>query len=352
MVDFGLLLHAYGRATDTPGHLAALVDGDVEAKRAAQQHLWGAIIHQGTPWLATPPAALAVAELVNDPRLAGAEDAEMRANLLRFLGAVATAGRVTEVDAEELTPAREAELRAAIEDDEDDVIYGDEALGNAVYKRAVDGCREVTPAIAAAARSALGDGDARVRASAAATIGACGAQSDQLAGLAAKAEPDERAAIVLTMAELGQDTRPFLTDPHPGVRACAALAPALADDEAATAEILAALADPAAIETWFGTTPPQFSMHVRFPLVAAAVERVRDKARLLPAALALAPIASISTARSDWGVLLRALPEAEQRQYLRALARNEELWDPTNGSAGLVFQEAGLPYDRAASQSA
>ncbi|GAA3453356.1 hypothetical protein [Dactylosporangium matsuzakiense] len=352
MVDFGMLLHAYGRATDTPGHLAALTGGDAEAKRAAQQHLWGAIIHQGTPWLATPPAALAVAALVGDPRLAGPSDAPLRANLLDFLGAVAAAGRSTDRDIEDLTPEQEAELRRAIEEDDDEAVYADEDLGNAVYGRAVAGCREIIPVIAAAARAALADDDAAVRASGAATIGACGIGTDGLAALAAAAGPDERAAIVLTMAELGEDVRPFLTDPHPGVRACAALAPALADDEAAIAEILAALEDPAAIETWFGTRPPQFPMHVRFPLIAAAVDRVADRARLLPAALALAPIVSVNTVRYDWGVLLQALPHEQRRVYLHALADHEELWDPANGSAGLMFEQAGLPYDRAASQSA
>ncbi|WP_433606505.1 hypothetical protein ACQP2P_30230 [Dactylosporangium sp. CA-139114] len=64
--------------------------------------------------------------------------------------------------------------------------------------------------------------------------------------------------------------------------------------------------------------------------------------------LALAPVASVHTARSDWGPLLKALPEPQRAEYLRALAANEDLWDPRNGSAGLVFRELGLPYDRGA----
>ena len=54
------------------------------------EHLWSAVIHQGTRGTATPPAALAVASLFADPRLSG-EQAELRANLLEFLAAVARA---------------------------------------------------------------------------------------------------------------------------------------------------------------------------------------------------------------------------------------------------------------------
>ncbi|MFI0965932.1 hypothetical protein ACH4S8_31735 [Streptomyces sp. NPDC021080] len=40
----------------------------------------------------------------------------------------------------------------------------------------------------------------------------------------------EVATILMAIGHLGGDTRPWLTDPHPGVRVCAALAPGLAGD--------------------------------------------------------------------------------------------------------------------------
>ena len=43
-VDWSDLVHAYGTATDTPGHLAALTSLDP----SAFDHLWGAVLHQGT----------------------------------------------------------------------------------------------------------------------------------------------------------------------------------------------------------------------------------------------------------------------------------------------------------------
>ncbi|MEV6302988.1 hypothetical protein AB0M02_26470 [Actinoplanes sp. NPDC051861] len=355
------LLHAYGPADDTPGHLAALTGTDPAAREAAQRHLWSAIIHQGTPWTATGPTALTVAGLISDPRLA--DDPGLRANLLTFLAAVAEAGHAYD-DLDELAPPLGFDVDAALEAAGDDSeIYGDEILANAVYARAVQGCRDVTPALLAAGTESLSDQDQDVRGAAAHLVESCrsvlspadaAAVADRLTTLAAGAAPDERAALVLSLGELGFRPGSFLDDPHPGVRACAALAPALADDPRATAELLAALADPSAIEGWFATRPPQFSMHVRFPLVHAAIARVDDPADLLPAALAIAPIAGVHTVRDDWGPLLHAFFPAgpgdalspAQKHYLNALVANPDLWVPTNGTAGLVFRDAGLPYDR------
>lgn len=102
-VDWDGLFHAYGPAGDTPAHLRALTGGDADAQRAALDHLWSAVIHQGTPWSVTPPAALVVAGLLPDPALVrpvaytltesiGDAPPPLRATLVNFLGAVAVAG--------------------------------------------------------------------------------------------------------------------------------------------------------------------------------------------------------------------------------------------------------------------
>jgi hypothetical protein len=428
VTEFATLLHAYGRATDTPAHLAALAAGSP----SGLDHLWSAIIHQGTPWTATAPAALAVAEMVG-----GLASAELRAGLLSFLAAVAEAGR----DYPQLTDLApppgfdfDATLATALAADAEDELYGDEIMANALYLVAVQGCHEITPILLTTAVESLSDPAPEVRSAAAQLVGACAAQppaetgsrvataaeagstaptagagspaaagagstaaagagstaaagagspvaavatsvlAGSLTALAARAEPDERAALVLTMGELGLSPVAYLADPHPGVRACAALAPALAADPRATAEILAALADPAAVESWFTRRPPQFHAHIRFTLIAAAIERAPTPADLLPAALAIAGVGGVGgaagvggvggvagvagvggvgglfTINGDWGRLLIALrPDpAAQRHYLSALVERAELWDPRNGSAGLVFREAGLPYDREA----
>src|SRR2546429_9991902 len=80
--DWSRLHHAYGRATDTPGHLRALLREDLESRKQAMSHLWSAIIHQGTPWTATGPTALVVAGLLSDGRIDRGEP--IRANLLAF----------------------------------------------------------------------------------------------------------------------------------------------------------------------------------------------------------------------------------------------------------------------------
>lgn len=366
---FATLLHAYGRATDTPGHLAALRDGDEKARSAALDHLWSAVIHQGTPWTATPPTAAAVAGMLTDPRLAATD----RVALLRFLAAVAEAcqpGADADLAALAHPAGRDvdAELAALLAAGDDETLWEDGELADAMFARAVLGCHEVQPAVFAAAAALLTDRDPLVRGAAAHTSTVSfrlldqppDALADRLTALAAAAGPDERAALVLAMGELGLAPRQHLADPHPGVRACAALAPALAADDAATAEILAALVDPAACDDWFAERPPQFPARIRFTLVAAALDRVEGFDRLLPAAVAVARIAGKHSVNFDWGPLLLAafpegappdrLPEAPRR-YLAALVDNDELWDPRHGNASLVFRQAGLPYDRAACRS-
>ncbi|WP_244235782.1 hypothetical protein [Micromonospora inaquosa] len=81
-VNWGRLRHAYGWATDTPGHLAALEFGDAEARKAALGHLDAAVLHQGFPDTATAPAVRAVTALLADGR-AHPDTVE---SLLEFLG--------------------------------------------------------------------------------------------------------------------------------------------------------------------------------------------------------------------------------------------------------------------------
>jgi hypothetical protein len=89
---------------------------------------------------------------------------------------------------------------------------GDEILGTAVYGRAIAGCRDVTPAIATAAVTALSDEAPTVRAAAAHAIGAAQPPGQSLPARL-DAGPDERAALVLAMGELGLDLSPYLRGP-------------------------------------------------------------------------------------------------------------------------------------------
>lgn len=387
-IDWSRLSHAYGAATDTPAHLRALVSGDAVAQQAALDHLWAAVIHQGTPWTVTPVAALVVAGLLPDPALSrpvadsisaatGWPPLPLRAALLSFLAAVAEATRPDlaedELAATACPPGRTAATQAALDGLCADTHKTEQQINEllqALQNRVILDLRAAAPALLNAVTSCLTDGDPRVRvraAHAASLLAALPQLADRRAPLAvqfeAAAHPasqrDEKAALVLALGTLGAAPRQFLTDPDVAVRTCAALAPALAHDTAATAQLLAALADPAALDTWFVDRPPQFWGRVRFTLLEAALQRVDGFEPLLPAAVAIAALASPYTADADWGPLLQAAfpdpgnpprPPAvltpAQRAYLRALVDNVDLWETRTGNAEWAFHRVGLPDDR------
>ncbi|MFD9565337.1 hypothetical protein [Streptomyces sp. NPDC059994] len=151
----------------------------------------------------------------------------------------------------------------------------------------------------------------------------------------------------------GPDRR-LLHDAHPGVRACAALAPALADEPCATEAILDALLAPREADRWFEGHLPGQDGWLRFDLIEAAAARVDDFEALLPAAIAVLPLAGHFTLDRDLGVFLTAaFPRPHpvgtplspaQRTYLSAVLDREELWRAV--SAEPWFRGAGLPEDR------
>ncbi|MFJ3194294.1 hypothetical protein ACIPJQ_16910 [Streptomyces griseoviridis] len=169
--DFTLLLHAYGTAADTPARLRDLVSRDERARARALLHLDSAIVHQGTPWTATGPVAAHVCALVGRDAL---PDARTLTGVLAFLHDVAQAAVLVADDLDGLAhPAGrdvDAEVAALLNgpDPEEghDLIYEDAELADAVMARAVLSCREVLPAVAAAAAHALTHPDDQVRAAA------------------------------------------------------------------------------------------------------------------------------------------------------------------------------------------
>ncbi|GIH91875.1 hypothetical protein ACFFMN_34290 [Planobispora siamensis] len=215
-VDWSRLFHAYGMASDTPGHLRALVGDDEDARRAAVLHLGGAVIHQGTPWTVTPPAALVVAGLLADPRTArpvadpfsgrdsGGESAvkPLRVILLGFLREVAEAarpgvpedelraaaypaGREPDIPAlarrmfavdgwgdEDADAEDEDEEDADEEDADEDEEEWDEEVADAAVARATLDLRAMLPGLAAPVAACLGDDDPRVRDGAAEALAA------------------------------------------------------------------------------------------------------------------------------------------------------------------------------------
>jgi hypothetical protein len=169
-VQWSGLVHAYGRATDTPDHLRALASGTEREVERAVDHLWSAIIPQGTPSTATGPAAIVVAGLV-----AGGWVRDTKAVLMQFLAEVAEAamaddrGRpLSDAELDHMAHPDDAQLQAALERAPGVESPGaDVDVSGPLYARAVLGCRQAIPAIAEAAAQCRGDRDPAVRAEAA-----------------------------------------------------------------------------------------------------------------------------------------------------------------------------------------
>jgi hypothetical protein len=189
--DWTAVGHAYGPAVETPGHLVNLLSEDDQARLAALDHLWGHVLHQGTIYAATEPAAVTIARMLPDHRLevpvrtrgdvAQQRPAKpMRAELLDFLAAVGESckayGPNGEMTEDELTESARADdpvvermassmARAQFSDD-----WPDDASERAswvFYARAIIKSREAAPQLLGAVVPFLSDPDPAVRLSAA-----------------------------------------------------------------------------------------------------------------------------------------------------------------------------------------
>jgi hypothetical protein len=376
-VDWSRLFHAYGVAVDTPAHLRALTGDDLAGQLAAVDHLDSAVLHQGTVYTVTPVAVRVVAGLVRDPALrrAGHQGNLLLPAVLAFLGGAAgSAAAARAGPAGPLPDDAETELfyrRLAAGDER---AWESPLVPGALMDGAVAGLRQNAPELIGAVVELVDDQELTVR------IGAVGALAQMgvlpsgaplAAGLVrrlrsrleAAGSREEKASLVLAMGRLGGGTSPWLDDPDPAVRAVAALS---ARDESRSTEVLiAALSRPGEADAWFAGRLPLIEGRVRFALLRELLARDVPFARLLPAALAIAQVASGYTASLDWGPLLQAaFPDVTfvpgvrppvpaklddaQRAFLQALVANESLWSPSNGTAKLARMKVGLPAERAA----
>jgi hypothetical protein len=329
-------------------------------------HLWGAIIHQGTPWTATEPAALVVAGLLSDDRIDRGES--IRASLLSFLVSVAEAPEQAGSTIEELERMAAFDIEPFLNAEDDGGLYENTDAANSFYARSVLGCVRVAPVLMKVMLDDLENTSPRVRAYAA--MGAvtlarsellrCHAKDIELRLVAMARSTqniDERSSLVLALGDLGAAPLEFLEDASQAVRVCAALAPSLAANPAAINELINALEHSAGtIDDWFVEKPPQFPMPPRFRVVARLIEQVKDFDRLVNAGIAVVSVTTKLLVDLDWGPLLAAaFPDGSgtiktkaQRRFLDALVKNTEPWDPTLGNAIKWFKRAGLPRDREA----
>ncbi len=94
--DWAELQHAYGRATDAPRTLVALLDPEQDVRTRALEDLHNVLHHQNTLYEATPPTALYVAAILPDTRTLRSVDKDhrafpgcVRAELLLWIASVA-----------------------------------------------------------------------------------------------------------------------------------------------------------------------------------------------------------------------------------------------------------------------
>ncbi|SFL65556.1 HEAT repeat domain-containing protein [Streptomyces pini] len=355
--EWDALQHAYGSAGEIPPYLCQLLDEDPEVQAEALGMLEMSVLHQGSLYSATPPAARFVAAILPHPRTLAEHESffpwddrtrPLRAALLDWLGQMVDSASYGE-------------------DPGDEVEYGGERDGQDEDElEAIRACRNIRPELYDAVEPFLDDPHPDTREAALGTVTLL-LKAPDLAELvprvarrlrsvlAADGSRRERSSAALAMGAWGQDTTGFLDDPDPAVRACAALATGCAHTPRATAVLLEALQNPAEADHWFPDPLPQIDGWFRFTLLKAVLDRVDAFEDLAPAAMALIPLASDYTVDQDWGPLLvKAFPtgyspdlplSAVQRELLRAVTANDECW----GNIGNKFRwlrEANLPEQR------
>ncbi|MGW4380148.1 hypothetical protein [Kitasatospora sp. NPDC004531] len=305
-VEWSGLFHAQGLASDTPRHLAALLGDNTRAFVDGYSHLWSTTLRrEGKAWPVTAPTALIVAELLDDPLL-GPEDPSLADAMLVYLYAVGVGAdlgeRAPEVRA--LVEKRRSELQtwtdgylAADADARARMWQDGTGLGALVLDRAALACFDLVPTLLRRTVPHLASERARRRTCAAAAVGSLArhpsastqrpALLEQLMELAEAAESVfDLATILIAVGGLGGDTRSWLSDPHRGVRGCAALAPGLAGDDEADRVLLELARSPREFGKSFGdmAPPPQFQFQPYQDLLASGFRRVGGEANSAPGA--------------------------------------------------------------------
>ncbi|MFD7734133.1 HEAT repeat domain-containing protein [Kitasatospora phosalacinea] len=347
--DWAALTHAYGPAETTADDLLGLLEEDPEVQAESLGRLEMSVLHQGSLCSATAPAALFIAGILSHPRTLAVHESffpwddrvrPLRAALLEWLGQFAESAAW---DEEALADPQDADDADALE--------------------AVLACRAVRPEIFDAIAPYLDDQDETVREAALGAVTYLLAADDLASRIPAAADRleriarggggrRERAGALLTLAHWGRDTAMLLTDEDPAVRTCAALG---TTDPSAADVLLAALADPAAVDGWFEEPLPQTDGWFRFTVLHGLLERAESLEQILPAALALLPLCSQHTVDRDWGPLLAfTFPEPHpagaaltpaHSAFLAALVEQDSCWGSiANREAWLC--KAGLPADR------
>ncbi|MFD8685930.1 HEAT repeat domain-containing protein [Streptomyces sp. NPDC059651] len=363
--NWGSLQHAYGSAEDVPGSLCALVDEDPEVRSKALAALDMGVLHQGSLYTVTAPAALFVAAILEHP-ISLAEHGghfpwddgpprSLRAALLVWLGQVAESATYGEDPMRARTdwqwvPWHDETRR---EHDPDELA-------------ALHACRGIRPTLYDAVEPFLSSPDPHVREAA---LGAAvqflfaPGLADRIpraarllqARLGDAAGRRERASVARALGVWGVDTSDLLADSDPAVRVCAALGPVHADRPRALAVLLDALRDPRTTDGWFPEPLPGLDGWFRFTVLRSALALAETFEEVAPVAVTIVAAGGMSIIDYECGpILFRAFAAGydpahpltlAQRDLLRAFVDTDEATASIAGNV-LWFRAAGLPENR------
>ncbi|MFF3675982.1 HEAT repeat domain-containing protein [Streptomyces sp. NPDC002120] len=363
--DWEALQHAYGSGEEVAVSLCSLVDEDPEVRSEALAALDMGVLHQGSLYTVTAPAALFVAAILDHP--VGLAEHEgyfpwddgpprsLRAALLVWLGQVAESAAYGEDPVRDRTDwqwePRHDETQC--EHDPDDLA-------------ALRACRDIRPTLYDAVEPFLSSPDPHVREAAlgaAVPLLLAPALTDRVpraatllrARLGPVAGRRERASVARALGVWGMDTSDLLADSDPAVRVCAALGPAQIDRPRALAVLLDALRAPRTTDGWFPEPLPGLDGWFRFTVLRSALALAETFEEVAPVVVAIVAAGGTSVTDHERGpILLRAFAGGydpthpltpAQRDLLRAFVDNDEA---TGGIAENVlwFRAAGLPENR------
>ncbi|MFD0312681.1 hypothetical protein [Streptomyces flavalbus] len=363
--DWASYRHAYGTAEDIPAALCSLVDEDAEVRSDGLAALGMGVLHQGSLYTVTAPAALFVAAILDHPMGLAEHEGRfpwddgpprsLRAALLRWLGQVAESAAYGE------DPARD---RASWEwepwhEDRRGERDPDELA-------ALRACRDIRPAVYDAVEPFLSSPDphvCEVAVGAAIPLLAAPDLADRIPRAATLLRDRlgtmtgrrERASVARALSLWGTDTSDLLAASDPAVRVCAALGPVRVDRPRALAVLLDALRDPRTTDGWFPEPLCGLDGWFRFTVLRSALDLAVSFEEVAPVAIDMVATGCRSVVDFERGAILyRAFPggydpahalTSAQGALLRAFVDTDEATGSIGGN-WLWFRAAGLPENR------
>ncbi|MFJ4840207.1 hypothetical protein [Streptomyces sp. NPDC088746] len=345
--------------------LCSLVDEDPGVRSVALAALDMGVLHQGSLYTVTAPAALFVAAILDHPMGLAEHEGHfpwddgpprsLRAALLVWLGQVAESAAYGEDLVRDRTDWQWAPWHDGIRRERDP----DELA-------ALHACREIRPALYDAVEPFLSSPDPHVREAARGAAvplllapGLAGrvppAAALLRAHLGAAAGRRERASVARALSLWEVDTSDLLADSDPAVRVCAALGPVHVDRARALAVLLDALRDPRTTDGWFPEPLPGLDGWFRFTVLRSALALAASFEEVAPVAIGIVAACGTSVVDFERGpILLRAFAGGydpahpltfAQRALLRAFVDTDEATGGIGGNM-LWFRAAGLPENR------